>query len=310
MKIVFLDAKTLGDSDLSIFEKFGEFIIYPTTQPQKVIQRIQDVDIVITNKVILNEEILRNSPKLKLICIAATGTNNIDMDVAKELGIEVKNVAGYSTKSVAQHTITMALNLLSKIHYYDNYCKSSQWSKSDTFNHLNGGLSDLDNKEWGIIGLGNIGKRVASLAQAFGAKISYTSMSGQNTNQDYPQKTLKNLLKESDIISIHSPLNEKTKNLINQKELLLLKEGAVLINVGRGGIVNEYDLAATLKTKNFYFGADVLEIEPMKAKHPFLDPQIQHKLILTPHIAWAYGESIEKLIKSVAENIQNFIEKN
>ncbi|PAF48092.1 hydroxyacid dehydrogenase [Helicobacter sp. 12S02634-8] len=308
MKIVFLDAKTLGDADLSPIESLGELITYPTTTKEQILSRCKDAAIILTNKVILDAPTLKALKALKLICVTATGTNIIDMQAAKELGIVVKNVAGYSTQSVAQHTLTLALNLLSKIHYYDYYCKNAQWCQSDTFMHLNGGLCELDGKQWGIIGLGAIGERVAKLACGFGANISYTSTSGKNIHPHYPQKTLHDLLTQSDIISIHAPLNDQTKNLITHKELQSLKDGTILINVGRGGIVNEADMAKILETKNIFFGTDVLEIEPMQAGHPFLNPKIHDKIILTPHIAWAYGNARKKLLEMVIANIKSFIE--
>ncbi|PAF42654.1 D-2-hydroxyacid dehydrogenase [Helicobacter sp. 11S03491-1] len=309
MKIVLLDAKTLGVCDLSPIKKFGEFISYQTTSPQETLQKCQDANIVLTNKVVLDTPILNQLPHLKFIGITATGTNIIDMQRAQELGIVVKNVAGYSTDSVAQHTLTLALNLLSQLNYYDHYCKSAQWCQSDVFMHINGGLNELSGKEWGIIGFGNIGKKVANLASAFGAKVSYTSTSGKNSDNAYPKKSLKNLLQESDIISIHAPLNEHTNNLITQNELSILKQGAILINVGRGGIVNEEDMAKALQTKNIFFATDVLAKEPMSNNHPFLNPKIQDKMILTPHIAWAYGNARKTLLKMVIQNIQDFIDQ-
>lgn len=308
MKIVILDAKTLGECDLSPIEKFGEFVIYQTTTPQEMLQRCKDADIILTNKVVLDTATLKQLTQLKLICVTATGTNIIDVQTAQKMGVVVKNVAGYSTNSVAQHTLTLALTFLSKLSYYDKYCKSGQWCKSDVFMHLNGGLNELDGKKWGIIGFGTIGKKVATLASAFGAKISYASTSGKNSDNTYPQKSLQDLLKQSDIISIHAPLNESTNNLITKKELSLLKDGAILINVGRGGIVNENDVATALVDKDFYFATDVLQKEPMETNHPFLNPLIQDKMLLTPHIAWAYGNARETLIKMVIENIRTFVE--
>ncbi len=309
MKIVLLDAMTLGDVDLSSFNLLGDFQAYATTQPQEVLDRIKNAHIVLTNKVVLNRDTLQQAKNLKLIAITATGTNIIDMDAAKELNIEVKNVAGYSTKSVAQHTLTMALMLLSQITYYDSYCKKGAWAQSKIFTHIAGGLNGIENKSWGIIGLGEIGREVARLASAFGAQVSYTSISGNAQNTIYKIKDLQTLLKESDIISIHSPLTPKTHNLITKNELALLKDKAILINSGRGGIVNENDLANELKKRVLYFGSDVLEIEPMTINHPFLNPEIQDKILLTPHIAWAYGESKSTLIKKVYENIKNFIQQ-
>lgn len=310
MKIVILDAKTLGECDLTSIKKFGEFIIYQTTTPEETLHRCKDADIILTNKVVLDGKILKELNKLKLICVTATGTNIIDMQTAQKMGILVKNVAGYSTNSVAQHTLTLVLSFLSQLPYYDHYCKSGEWCKSDVFMHINGGLNELNGKKWGIIGLGTIGKKVATLANAFGAQISYTSTSGKNSDTTYPQKSLQDLLKESDIISIHAPLNENTNNLIAKEQLSLLKDRAIIINVGRGGIVNENDVATTLLDKNIYFATDVLQKEPMEKNHPFLNPLIQDKIILTPHIAWAYGNARETLIKMVIENIRTFIEGN
>lgn len=310
MRIVLLDALSLGNADLSAFESLGDFQSYATTAPEETLMRIKDADIVLTNKVVLDREILQQSKSLKLIAITATGTNIVDMESAKEFQIEVKNVAGYSTKSVAQHTLTMALMLLSQINYYDSYCKSGLWAKSRIFTHVDRGLNHLNGKVWGIIGLGEIGHEVARLASAFGAHVSYASISGNKQNTPYAFKDLTSLLAQSDIVSIHSPLTPKTKNLITKKELALLKDGAILINSGRGGIVNEEDLAQALKEKNLYFGSDVLEIEPMVKDHPFLDKSIQNRILLTPHIAWAYQESRELLMQKVYENVKSFIAQN
>lgn len=309
MKIVLLDSKTLGDANLEILRQFGDFISYPTTQQNEIYERIKDATIVLTNKVPLREDVLKKCPQLKLIAITATGMDMVDCKYAQSQNIAVKNVAGYSTKSVAQHTLTLALNLLSQIAYYDQYCKNGSWAKSEIFTHIHKGLNQMDDKEWGIIGLGNIGKEVAKLAQCFGANISYTSISGNPQDCDFTYKSLDELLKTSDIISIHSPLTPQTKNLINSNNLSLLKEGAILINVGRGGIVNEEDLCKELLKREIYFGTDVLEQEPMRSDHPFLKPELQNKLIITPHIAWAYEASRETLIQLVIKNIKEFLEK-
>ena len=234
------------------------------------------------------------------------------MECAKKLNIEVKNVANYSTQSVAQHTLMMVLNLLAKQSYYDDFVKSGKWAESSVFTHIDKDfeLYDLENKIWSIIGFGNIGQKVAKLASAFGADVKYYSTSGKNANADFERiENLQDLLKNSDIITIHAPLNEKTKNLITKKELDLLKKDAILVNVGRGGIVNENDVANALNYSDFYYGCDVLEIEPMIKNHPFLDKSIQHKLLLSPHIAWAYKESRKRLIAGVEKNIKDFINK-
>ncbi|CBG40051.1 D-2-hydroxyacid dehydrogenase [Helicobacter mustelae] len=308
MKIVLLDAQTLGEVDLSLLEQWGEFLSYPITSDSELYDRIKDAQILITNKTQLRAEILQRCPNLKLIAVTATGTDIIDVECAKKLGIEVKNVADYSTKSVAQHTLTLALDLLLRTRYYDDYCKSGSWSNSSIFTHVGKGLRQMDGKEWGIIGLGSIGKEVARIAQCFGAKISYASVSKQPQKDcPYAYKDLEDLLSSSDIISIHAPLSDKSKNLLNSQNLCKIRDGSILINVGRGGIVNEADIAKELLERELYFGADVLASEPMKKDHPFLNPALHAKMILTPHIAWAYEHSRKILVQKVLENIQEFL---
>ncbi len=298
MKIVILDADTLGECNLGAINALGEVTSYGFSAPNEVLNRCKGAEVVLTNKVVLDETILSQLSDLKLICITATGMNNVDLDFAAKKGIIVKNVAGYSTDSVAQHTLSIALSLLARLNYYDEYCKSGAWSKSPIFVHINGGLREIKDLKWGIIGFGSIGQRVAHLARAFDAQVSY-----------YERKSLESLLSGSDIISIHAPLNPQTKNLLNRTNLHLLKDGALLINVGRGGIVNEEDIAEILKSKDMYFGADVLETEPMRVNHPFLNPSITHKLLLTPHTAWAYDKARERLIALTAKNIQDYVEQ-
>ncbi|MGX2982159.1 D-2-hydroxyacid dehydrogenase [Helicobacter sp. 23-1045] len=312
MNIVLLDAETLGSTDLSAIERLGRFSSYQKTAKKDIIKRAKDADIILTNKVVLDSATLAKLPKLKLICITATGMNNIDLEAAKKLKIAVKNVANYSTASVAQHTLACVLNAMAKLNYYDRFCKKGEWSKSAIFNHLNDNfeLYELQGKSWGIIGLGNIGKAVANLALAFGANVAYFSTSGKNDDKKFKrEKDLGALFKNCDIISIHAPLNESTKNLITKKELRLLKKDAILANMGRGGIVNEADLASALKKRDFYFTADVLEVEPMTKKHALLDKKLRAKILLTPHIAWAYKESRERLIEGVEKNIKEFLDK-
>ncbi|WP_394998065.1 D-2-hydroxyacid dehydrogenase [uncultured Helicobacter sp.] len=305
--IVLLDSQTLGECDLSVFERFGNFTHYPTTSPQEVLSRCKDAHIVLTNKVVLDSALLAQLPSLELICITATGMNNVDLDYAKQRGIVVKNVAGYSTNAVAQHTLMMALNLLGNLGYYDGYCKSGEWSRSAIFTHIKDPIREIDGLEWGIIGLGTIGRRVAQLAQGFGAKVSYHSTSGNNTNASYPHKDLNTLLSTSDIISIHAPLNPQTNNLLHAGNLGLLKDHAILLNMGRGGIVNEADIAKILESKPIYFGADVLAKEPMEPNHPLLNPKIAHKILLTPHYAWAYDKARARLLEGVLKNIAEFV---
>lgn len=309
-KIVILDAKTLGDDlDLSLLDKFGEIIRYETTEPSDTLKRINDADIVITNKVVITKEIMDKTPRLKLICIAATGTNNIDLNGAKNKGIVVKNVAGYSTKSVVQHTFAMALYLLEKMSYYDNAVKSGAWTTSKLFTDASKPFYEIAGKQWGIIGLGTIGNEVAKIATAFGAGVCYHSTSGQNLQSDYPHKPLDLLLSECDIISIHAPLNETTENLLNAKNLSLVKNDAILLNLGRGGIINEADLAQELEKRKIYVGLDVIAKEPIRTDNPLMHIHAQERLLITPHIAWASIEARNKLLEGIVKNIQTFLER-
>ncbi|RXJ91679.1 hydroxyacid dehydrogenase [Arcobacter sp. CECT 8983] len=308
MKIVFLDTKTLGnDISLDKFETLGEVIKYETTNSRETLQRVQDCDVVVTNKVVLSKEIIEKS-NFKLICITATGTNNVDLEAAAKANIEVKNVTDYSTSSVAQLTITLVLELIQKISYYKEYVDSLQWSRSNLFTHVDKPFFELKNKKWGIIGLGNIGKEVAKIANAFGSEVNYYSTSGKNLNTDYNNISLEELLKTSDIITIHSPLNDSTYNLLNKTNLSLLKEDAILVNVGRGGIINEDDLSAKLdSTKSLYCGLDVVEKEPIEESSPLLKIKNKDRLILTPHIAWSSIEARTTLINKVFDNIKSFV---
>ncbi|NVJ53056.1 MAG: D-2-hydroxyacid dehydrogenase [Campylobacteraceae bacterium] len=308
MKIVFLDTKTLGkDISLDKFETLGKVIKYETTTPSETLNRVQDCDVVVTNKVVLSKEIIEKS-NFKLICITATGTNNVDLEAASNANIEVKNVTDYSTSSVAQLTITLVLELIQKISYYKEYVDSFKWSKSNLFTHVDKPFFELKNKKWGIIGLGNIGKEVAKIASAFGSEVNYYSTSGKNLNTDYNNITLEELLKTSDIITIHSPLNDTTYNLLNKTNLNLLKENAVLVNVGRGGIINEKDLSEKLdSSKSLYCGLDVVEKEPIEESNPLLKIKNKDRLILTPHIAWSSIEARTTLMNKVFDNIKSFV---
>ena len=302
MKLVFLDAKTLGNIDLSRFRNLGEVEIYQTTNKNETLNRVKNSDIVLTNKVVIDKEIIDNS-NIKMIQILATGMNNVDLEYAKSKGIIVKNVAGYSTNSVAQLTFAFVLEILNKVNYFNSYV-NNEYANSEIFTHIID-FSELNGKTWGIIGLGEIGKKVASIAKAFGCEVVYYSTSGKNNNSDYKRVELEEVLK-SDIISIHSPLNENTKNLLNKNNLHLIKKGAILLNLGRGGIVNEKDLADIIDEKGFFAGFDVFEKEPIDKNNPLLKVK---NIYLTPHIAWASNEAREKLITLAYENVKEFIEK-
>jgi glycerate dehydrogenase len=307
LKIVILDRKTLGfDVSVDIFSKFGKVVSFDTTKENETKDRIKDADIVLTNKVYVGENELKDS-SVKLICITATGMNNVDLDYAKANNIEVKNVAGYSTSSVVQLGFSMIFYFVQKLNYYKNYVDEQNWQKSDTFTHIDKPFFELDNKRVGIIGLGEIGRDFAKKAKAFNCEVVYYSTSGQNTNNEYKSVTLEELLKTSDIISIHAPLNSKTKDLLAYKELDLVKYGAILLNLGRGGIINEPDLARILDEKNIFCGLDVVSKEPIEESNPLLKVVNKQRLVMTPHIAWASVEARIRLIEKVAKNIEDFL---
>ena len=306
MKISILDAKTFGDdADLSVFDALGTIQTYQTTSYDQTLSHIGDSIIVITNKVVIDKHIMDNS-SLKLICVAATGMNNIDLEYAKEKNIVVKNVVGYSTSSVAQLTFALALEFIQQIPYYNNYTSSKQWCKSDIFTHLDKPFFELENKTWGIVGLGNIGVKVASIANSFGCNVQYYSTSGVNNNKEYKNVSLEQLLKTSDIISIHCALNDVTNNLINSKNLNIIKDEAIILNLGRGGIVNEDDISKELDSNRLYYGTDVITKEPILENNPLMNVKNKDRLIITPHIAWASKEARVRLINSIKDNISNF----
>lgn len=302
--IVFLDTNTMGNVDLSALVDLGEFFSYEDTTPEQLQSRCANADVVITNKVKLMKSELESLPHLKLICIAATGMNIIDLKVAAEKGIVVKNVANYSTDSVAQLTFALALGLIHQINHYDNYVKSGAYGRNGLFTHHDRPFFEIKGKKWGIVGMGNIGKRVAEIASVFGAEVSYHSTSGKNLQAGYPHKKLDDLLVESDIISIHAPLNEQTKDLIDYKKLCRMKPDSYLINVGRGGIVDEKDLAQALRENRLAgAGLDVYEQEPLVSSNPLLTPDIQEKLLMTPHLAWASFEARQRLVNTIVQHI-------
>ena len=306
-KIVILDGKTLGDISLEKLSEIGEVRYYDTTDISEVKERVREANIVLTNKVILNRENLSEANNLEFIAGVATGFNNIDIEYAKEKGIGVANVAGYSTNAVVQHTFASTLALLDEVTYYDNYVKSGEYSKSGLFTCLDRSYYEIEGKTWGIIGLGNIGKKVAKIAEAFGAKVVYYSTTGINSNNDFSRVSFDDLLSKSDIISIHAPLNENTLGLINYEALCKMKNSAVLVNMGRGPIVVEEDLARAIDEDRIRGAAlDVFEVEPIKINSPLLTMKNKDRIILSPHIAWASVEARERLFNEVVENITAF----
>ena len=305
MNIVLLDTLTFGNTDLSAFNLLGEVQSYKTTTAAQTQERITNANVIVTNKVVITKEHMQACESLKLICIAATGMNNVDLGAAKELGIEVKNVAGYSTDSVIQHTFSMLFYLIGHSKYYDEVVKDGTYSRSPIFTDVSRPFFEVNGKKWGIIGLGAIGRGVANIARAFGAEVTYFSTSGVERKEEYGRLSLEEMLSSCDIISIHAPLNENTQNLLDYEQLLLAKEGAVILNLGRGGIINEEAIARIIDEKNLSFGLDVLESEPMKENHPLLSVKNKERLYITPHIAWTSVEARERLIASTIKNIKN-----
>ncbi|PAJ75869.1 glycerate dehydrogenase [Pseudoalteromonas sp. NBT06-2] len=309
MNIVILDAITLNNTDFSALNDINNQTTsliqsYQTTSNAQLHERCKNADIIITNKICLDHDDLIKLPKLKLICIAATGTNNINLVTAKSQGIAVTNVAGYSTASVVQHTFTLLLNLISNSHKYIQDCQNDLWQKSDMFCMLNHPITELEGKTLAIIGYGALGKGVENIAKAFGMNILICERKNQPIRAGRTE--FSTAMKQADIISIHTPLTEDTHHLISANEFSLMKSTAILINTARGGIVDEIALVEALKSKMITAAAtDVLSIEPAQDTNPL----IQYKgdnLIITPHIAWGSKESIARLVKEISLNITAF----
>ena len=308
MKIVFLDVKTIGeDIDLSGYEKLGEVIKYPFSSTDEVPERVTDADVIILNKVQINEQSIGAAKKLKLVCVTATGTNNLDKDYLDRRGIAWRNVAGYSTDSVAQHTFAMLFYLLEKLRYYDDYVKEDRYTNDTVFTHFEEVFYELSGKTWGIIGLGNIGRRVASIAEAFGAKVIYSSPSHSAPQKGYCQVAADTLYASSDIISVHAPLNQYTENLIGASAFRQMKSSCIFLNLGRGPIVIEQDLYDALRQGEIAAaGLDVLCTEPMSPDNPLLQIKDSRRLLITPHIAWASVEARTRLMNIILEQIKEF----
>ncbi len=308
MKIVFLDTKTIGDDiDLSGFDALGDVVKYPFSTSADVPDRVIGADVLIVNKVQVNEQTIGQADRLKLVCVTATGTNNLDKDYLAKRGIAWRNVAGYSTESVAQHTFAMLFYLFEKLRYYDDYVKDGRYINDTVFTHFAEHFFELKGKTWGIIGLGNIGRRVAKIAEAFGADVIYTSPSGSAPQDGYHQVDMETLLAESDIISVHAPLNEYTENLIDRKMLRKMKKSCIFLNLGRGPIVVEADLADALEEGIIAAaGLDVLCEEPMSETNPLRRIKDSKKLLITPHIAWASVEARTRLMSIILDQVKEF----
>lgn len=309
MKIVMLDRNSIGfDIDVELFAKLGDFEYHNTADAETSKALIKDAEVVIFNKTKMNEEMLADAPNVKLLCVTATGFDNIDLEYVKKRGIAACNIKGYSTPAVVQHTFALALSVLEKIRYYDDYVKSGAYSGQTGFSHFEKTYFELQGKTWGIIGLGNIGRGVAKVAEAFGCKVIFYSASGSNTTTDYERVDFDTLCAQSDILSLHCPLSDKTWGIMNLDAFRKMKESAVLVNVARGPVVNEEDLYIAL-TEGMIAGAglDVLCKEPMDINNPLGKIKDSEKLIITPHMAWASVEARTRCMDEVYKNIEAFI---
>lgn len=304
MKIVFLDAATMGDVSFEPISAKGELICYESSTPQEALERVGDCDVLIVNKVKVTPELIDAAKNLKLICESATGINNIDVGYAASKGIPVRNAVGYSTTTVVQATFMHILSLVGHAPYFDRCVKSGKYSGSGMFTDVSVNWWELEGKTIGIIGMGNIGSRVAKVAEAFGMNVCYFSTSGTSHCKDHPSLSLEQLLRESDIVSVHAPLNEKTAGLIGKQELAMMKSTAYVVNMGRGGIVVEEDLAAAVDDGVIAgAGLDVFSVEPLPADHCFLKMAHPERMSFAPHVAWASDEARERLVGMVADNI-------
>ena len=305
-----LDSSTYGDDvNIDKYYELGEVKSYSTSTREEALKRVSEYnpEVVIINKIEADKEFIDAAPALKMIAETATGYNNIDVAYAKEKNIRVANVAGYSTDSVVQHTFALGLYLIEKMSYYDDYVKSGEYAKCPIFSHFSNVFHELTGKTWGIVGLGTIGKGVAKIAADFGCRVIYYSASGRTQDVPYERKELDEFLKKSDIVSIHAPLNDKTNNLFDSAAFDKMKTSAILLNLGRGPIVNDADLADALDAgKIAGAGLDVLGKEPIEADNPLLRIKDSTKLVIAPHVAWGTVEARTRLMDEVYENIVAF----
>lgn len=309
MKIVELDRNTLGyDIDTSVFAKLGEYEQHDSDTLENNKKYIQDADVIIFNKAKMNEEMLKDAPNVKMLAITATGFDNIDLDYCRKRGIAAANVKAYSTPAVAQHTFALALYVMEKISYYDDFVKSGRYSSQAGFCNFDRQYNELEGMTWGIIGMGNIGKKVAHIAEAFGCKVIFYSASGNSTCTDYERVEFDELLERSDVLSIHCPLSDRTRGIMNMEAFKKMKKNAILVNVARGPIVVDADLADALE-QGIIAGAglDVLTVEPMEADNPLARIKDSTKLIITPHMAWASLEARQRCLDEIYKNIEAFM---
>ncbi len=308
MKIAILDAMTLGeDLDLSLFESLGELAIYDTTSVEEMEERTKDVDIIIVNKIRCNAETLSHAEHLRLICVAATGYDNVDIAYARERGIGVANVVGYSTNSVTQVTLAMVLSLATHLSEYGAYTKSGRYSGGRFANALTPVYHELAGKTWGIYGFGNIGHRVAAVAQALGCRVLITK---RTPVSDYECVSLETLLRESDILTVHTPLTAETRASIGKTELARMKKGSILVNVARGAVLDEAAVTESVLSGHLGgFGTDVYVEEPFRTGHQYEKLYTSENVILTPHMAWGAREARERCMQEIKKNIEAFLKK-
>lgn len=310
MNIVILERHSVGtDVDVSCFERLGKVTCYRNTvTPQEVAERVREADVIIANKAPLGEETLRDAPNVKLICEFATGYDNCDLEYLKGRGIRVANVVNYSTAMVAQHTFALALALVGRLAYYDDYVKSGRYSTQDRFSNFDLPFYELDGKTWGIVGMGNIGQRVAKVAESFGCRVIFYSITGKSTCKDYVRVDKEELLGQSDVLSLHCPLSELSRHFIDERALAQMKRTAVLVNVARGQMVDNKALYRALEDGVIAgAGLDVLEREPLETENPLSLIKDSGRLIITPHLAWASVEARTRCVEETCRNVQAFL---
>lgn len=310
VKIVILERNSVGtDVSVDCMKDFGDVIVYGNTvTPEEVRERVREADIVIANKSPLREETLRDAPGVRLICEFATGYDNCDLEYCRSRGIKVANVRDYCTAMVAQHTFTMALALSQKLFHYDSYVKSGQYSGQDRFSNFDVPFYELEGKVWGIVGMGNIGRRVAKIASAFGCKVIFHSITGTSACTEYPQADKETLLGESDFLSLHCPLSDLSRHFIDKDALERMKSSAVLLNVARGPVVDNAALYEALVSEKLgAAGLDVVEKEPLEPENPLSRLKDSSRLIITPHLAWASVEARRRCVEEAYKNIEAFL---
>lgn len=305
MKIVFLDAATLGATPMDEVKCLGEYVSYPSSTRAEARERVGDCDVLIVNKIVVDDELMSMAPSLRLVCEAATGVNNIDLKAAEARGIKVRNVPAYSTDSVAQSTFMHLLSLAGYAPYFDDCVKSGRYSLGGLFTDISHPYMELAGKTFGIVGMGAIGTKVATIAKAFGMNVVYYSTSGTSHCHDYPSVSLDELLVRSDALSVHSPLNERTKGLIGREELSKMKPSAFVLNLGRGGIVDEAALAEAVDSGVIAGAAvDVFVKEPLPSDSPLMHLSHPERFRFSPHTAWASREALGRLVSTLADNIR------